>query len=84
MNVKKWLISDPVFLFAIVFMGFFNYSFDQFFRANIHLNPYFSFLYVFQYNLILPLVNVSFLCGLFYGLRYFKMKREERVYSNRK
>lgn len=47
-------------------MGLFNYLFDQYFKATVCLNPYLSFLYVFQYHLILPLINFAFLSVLFY------------------
>ena len=66
MHGEKWLVSDPGFLVTIGFMGLFNWWFDQYFRAAVSVNPTLSLLYMFQYHLILPMINVVFLSGILF------------------
>lgn len=66
MNVRKWLVSDPIYLLTMGLMGLLNYSFDQQFKAAVYLSPSLSVLYVFQYHLILPLINLALLSIVFY------------------
>lgn len=75
MNGKKWLVSNPAFLAAIGLMALFNYFFDQAFKGAVYHNPNLSFLYVFQYQFILPLINFVLLSVLFYGARRLRGRR---------
>jgi len=76
LNGKKWLVFDPAFLITIGLLALFNYLFDQAFKGAVYHNPNLSFLYVFQYQLILPLINVALLSILFYGARHLRGRRK--------
>ncbi len=56
-------------------MGMLNYSLDQFFRGSVYLNPSLSILYVFQYQLILPIINFALIFILFYVRSFRKTLR---------
>ena len=64
-NWKRWLIFDPVFLISIALMAWFNLVFDQAFRRAVLFNPQLSFLYVFQFNVVIPAMDTAILLGAY-------------------
>lgn len=73
-NWKKWLIFDLVFLIPMVFMGYFNFFFDQAFRRAVLFNPQLSFFYVFQFNVIIPAMDTAILLAAYIILKRFKRR----------
>jgi len=55
------LIFDPAFLISIAFMAWFNFLFDQSFNGMVLLNSHLSFLYLFQFNVIIPVMDTAIL-----------------------
>lgn len=70
-NWKRWLIFDPAFLVSIAFMACFNFLFDQAFRRAVLFTPQLSFLYVFQFNVIIPATDVGVLFATYFILKRF-------------
>lgn len=57
------------------FLGFFNYIFDLLFREVVLTMPQLVFLYMFQYHLILPVIDAAFLLIVFNGLKLLKKRK---------
>jgi hypothetical protein len=51
------MIFDPAFLISMAFIAWFNFVFDRAFRVAVLLNPRLSFLYVFQFNIVIPAMD---------------------------
>ena len=64
-NWKRWLIFDPAFLISMALMAWFNFVFDQAFKGAVLLNPQLSFLYVFQFNVIIPAMDTAILLAAY-------------------
>ena len=73
-NWKRWLIFDPAFLVSLAFMACFNFFFDQAFRRAVLFNPQLSFLYVFQFNVIIPAMDMGILFAAYLILKRFTRK----------
>jgi hypothetical protein len=78
---KKWLFSDPIFLVAIVLLGCFNYVFDQMFRELVLAMPQLMVPYIFQYNLILPVIDIGFLLITFRAIGLLKERKKNEGHS---
>ena len=72
-NWKRWMIFSA-FLISMAFMAWFNFVFDQAFRGAVLLNPRLSFLYVFQFNVIIPAIDAGFLLAAYLILKRFSRK----------
>jgi len=79
---RKWLFSDPIFSITIVLLGYFNYLFDKMFRELVLAIPQLALPYIFQYNLILPVIDMAFLLITFHGVSLLKERKMKVVHSS--
>lgn len=73
---KKWLVFDPTFLVLMGLLALFNFFFDQAFKGAVLINPKLSFLYIFQFNLIIPALDTAILLAAHFLLRVFRGARK--------
>jgi len=78
-NTKKWLFLDPMFVAAIAFLGYFNYIFDKMFRELVLSSPQLAIPYMFQYNFILPVIDIVLLLIVLSSLSFLKSEGKESV-----
>jgi len=76
-NWKKWLVFDPAFLVLMVLLALFNFFFDQAFKGAVLVNPELSFLYVFQFILIIPAIDTAILLATHLLLRAFRRGKQK-------
>jgi len=57
-------------------LALFNFFFDQAFKGAVLVNPELSFLYVFQFILIIPAINTAILLAAHLLLRAFKREKK--------
>jgi len=76
---KKWLFSDLTFVVAIAFLGSFNYTFDRLFREMVITMPQLAFPYMFQYQLVLPIIDAALLLIVFNGLKLSNKRKRKDV-----
>jgi len=62
---------------VIAFLGSFNYTFDLLFKEVILTMPQLVFPYMFQYHLILPVIDAAFLLIVFNGLNLLKKRKRK-------
>jgi len=60
---------------VIAFLGSFNYTFDRLFREMVLTMPQLMFPYMFQYHLVLPIMDAALLLIVFNGLKLLKKSR---------
>jgi len=61
----------------IAFLSSFNYIFDRLFRDVVLTMPQLVFPYMFQYHLILPVIDAAFLWIVFNGLKLLKKRKRK-------
>ena len=73
-NRKRWMVFDPAFLITMAFMAWFNFVFDQVFKGAVLLNSQLLFLYIFQFNVIIPAIDTGFLLMAYLISKRFRRK----------
>jgi len=61
----------------IAFLSSFNYMFNRLFREVVLTMPQLVFPYMFQYHLILPVIDAAFLWIVFNGLKLLRKGKEK-------
>ena len=66
----------------MAFMAWFNFVFDQAFRGAVLLNPRLSFLYIFQFNIVIPAIDSVILSVAFLISKWFRRKPPAQRWSH--